>query len=84
MLILYSSGLMCGSQSHEKYFELDFFFYCFTDETLQILVQIENQLLVPTPTQPSNLQMAKRAISNIANLQDVVKMLENIKRRLLG
>jgi len=56
----------------------------FRNETLQILVQIENQLLVPTPTQPSNLQMAKRAIPNMANLQDVVKMLENIKQRLLG
>ena len=60
------------------------FFYCFSDETLQILLEIENQLLVPTPTQPSNMQVVKRAIPEMANLQDVVQMPENIQRRLLG
>jgi len=56
----------------------------FRNETLQILLQIQNQLLAPTPTLPSNMQIAKRAIPEMANLQDAVQMLENIQRRLLG
>lgn len=51
---------------------------------MKILLQIENQLLVPTPSQPSSMQIAKRAIPEMANLQDVVQMLENIQRRLLA
>lgn len=76
---------MCiyGIHQCEKYLELGFLL-CFSDETLQILLQIENQLLVPTPTQPSNMQVAKRAIPEMVNLQDVVQILENITRRVLS
>ncbi|XP_078342899.1 uncharacterized protein LOC144628631 [Oculina patagonica] len=56
----------------------------FRNETLQILRQIENQLLSPTATQPSNRQMAKRAIPEIPDLQQLVQMLDSIQRRLLG
>ncbi|XP_078343058.1 uncharacterized protein LOC144628817 [Oculina patagonica] len=56
----------------------------FRNETLQILKQIENQLLTPTPTQSGGRQMAKRAIPDIPDLQQLVQMLGNIQRRLLG
>ncbi|XP_078342844.1 uncharacterized protein LOC144628599 [Oculina patagonica] len=59
-------------------------FESFRNETLQILRQIENQLLSPTPTQPSGRQMAKRAIPDIPDLQQLVQILDNIQRRLLG
>ena len=61
--------------------------YCrsvfFADETMQILRQAANQLLTPSSSRMSNIQMMKRAIPDFPNLQDVVQMLENIQRRLL-
>ena len=58
--------------------------FFFTDETMQILQQIEDQLVSHTPTQPSNMQMAKRAIRELPDLQELVKLLEKIQQKLLG
>ena len=58
--------------------------FSFTDETMQIIQQVEHQLLAPSPTQPSNMQMAKRAIPELPNPHELVQMLEKIQQRLLG
>ena len=51
---------------------------------MQILQQIEDQLVSPTPTQPSNMQRAKRAIRELPDPQELVKLLEKIQQKLLG
>ncbi|XP_078343053.1 coadhesin-like [Oculina patagonica] len=56
----------------------------FRNETLQILRQIEDQLVIPSPTQPNNMRMVKRAIPEFPDPQELKQMLENIQRRLLG
>ena len=56
-----------------------FYFYCFTDQTLQILQQAENQLI-----NSSSSRLRKREIPELSNPQDLVQMLENIQGRLLG
>ena len=59
------------------------FHICFTDETLKILRQIENQLVAPSPYQPTSVQMAKREIPELPDAQELVQMLEKIQRKLL-
>ena len=56
-----------------------FYCCCFTDQTLQILQQAENQLV-----NPSSSRLKRREIPELSNPQDLVQMLENIQGRLLG
>ena len=58
-------------------------FNFFTDQTLQILQQVENQLISPNSSQLRSFQIAKRSIPELSTPQEMVEMLENIQRKLL-
>ena len=64
----------------------DNFFFYFTDVTLQILQQAEDQLRNASSSQPSNKHMEKRAIQGFGylNPQDVPQMMDDTQQGLLG
>ncbi|XP_020619747.1 uncharacterized protein LOC110057496 [Orbicella faveolata] len=56
----------------------------FRNQTLQILQQAESQLVNPRSSRLRDIRKMKREIPELSNPQDLVQMLENIQRRLLG
>ena len=59
-------------------------FFPFSDETIDILKQIENSLAGPTTSPANNRQMAKRDIREFPDTRELLELLNTIHQKLLA
>ena len=59
-------------------------FFPFSDETIDILKQIENSLAGPTTSPANNRQMAKRDIREFPDTRELLELLNRIHQKLLA
>lgn len=67
----------------DKYI-FNFSFFPFSDETIDILKQIENSLAGPTTSPANNRQMAKRDIREFPDTRELLELLNTIHQKLLA